>query len=50
VFPFARERLREEQSGVAGQQPFSQIATVRDGRVIFIEYFLDDEHPSPRLR
>jgi ketosteroid isomerase-like protein len=34
-------RMRGEQSGIGGQQPFSQIATVRDGRVIFIEYFLD---------
>jgi ketosteroid isomerase-like protein len=32
---------RGQQSGVAGQQPHSELATLRDGRVVFIEYFLD---------
>jgi ketosteroid isomerase-like protein len=38
-----RYGIRGHESGVAGQQPVSEIATIRDGRVIFIEYFLDHE-------
>ena len=34
---------RGQQSGVTGQQPVSDIVTVRDGLIIFIEYFLDHE-------
>jgi ketosteroid isomerase-like protein len=41
--------MRGERSGIAGQQPFSQIATVRDDHVIFIEYFLDHEHALAAL-
>ena len=32
---------RGQHSGVTGQQPVSYIATVRDGLIIFMEYFLD---------
>jgi ketosteroid isomerase-like protein len=32
-----------QQSGVAGEQRFSEIATLREGRVILTEYFLDHE-------
>jgi ketosteroid isomerase-like protein len=35
--------VRGQQSGVTGQQPVSDIVTVRDGLIIFIEYFLDHE-------
>jgi ketosteroid isomerase-like protein len=33
--------MHGQQSGIGGEQPVSEIATVREGRVIFIEYFLD---------
>jgi ketosteroid isomerase-like protein len=33
--------MRGQQSGIQGEQPVSEIATVREGRVIFVEYFLD---------
>jgi ketosteroid isomerase-like protein len=32
---------RGDQSGVSVEQSVSELATIRDGRVIFIEYFLD---------
>ena len=35
--------MRGQQSGIQGEQPVSEIATVREGRVIFLEYFLDHE-------
>jgi ketosteroid isomerase-like protein len=30
-------------SGVEGEQRYSEIATLREGRAVFIEYFLDHE-------
>ena len=35
--------MRGQQSGVEVEQPVSEIAAVRDGRIIFVEYFLDHE-------
>ena len=32
-----------QHSGVAGEQRFSEIATLREGRVILVEYFLDPD-------
>jgi ketosteroid isomerase-like protein len=34
---------RGAQSGVEGEQTFSELATFREGRVVFIEYFLEHE-------
>ena len=41
--------MRGHESGVAGQQPVAEIATVRDGRIIFVEYFLDHEQARTAL-
>ena len=41
--------MRGHESGVAGQQPVAEIATLRDGRVIFSEYFLDHEQAFKAL-
>ena len=35
--------IRGQQSGVEGEQRFTKISTYREGRIIFIEYFLDHE-------
>jgi ketosteroid isomerase-like protein len=35
--------MHGRQSGIEGEQSVSELATVREGRVIFIEYFLDHE-------
>jgi ketosteroid isomerase-like protein len=35
--------IRGRSSGVEGEQRLSEIATFREGRVVFIEYFLDHE-------
>jgi len=37
-------QARGERSGIAGDLSWSQINTIRDGLVIFIEYFLDHAH------
>ena len=34
---------RGQHSGLEGQQRWSQIVTIRDGRYTFREYFLDHE-------
>jgi len=38
-----RWHARGSQSGVEGEQTVSEISTFRDGRVVFIEYFLEHE-------
>jgi ketosteroid isomerase-like protein len=35
--------MRGQQSGIQGDQPVSEIATVRGGRIILVEYFLDHD-------
>ena len=35
--------MHGQQSGIEGEQSVSEIATVRGGRSIFVEYFLDHE-------
>jgi hypothetical protein len=41
--------IRGQHSGVEGEQHFSQIATYREGRVIFIEFFLDQAQAREAL-
>jgi SnoaL-like protein len=41
--------IRGGTSGVEGEQPFSEIATFREGLVVFIEYFLDHERALAAL-
>ena len=38
-----RWHARGTQSGVEGEQSVSEISTFREGRVVFIEYFLEHE-------
>jgi hypothetical protein len=41
--------IRGQHSGVEGEQRFSEIATFREGRVIFVEYFLEHEQALEAL-
>jgi ketosteroid isomerase-like protein len=44
-----RWAISGRSSGVEGEQPFSEIVTFRDGRTVFIEYFLDHQQALEAL-
>jgi ketosteroid isomerase-like protein len=41
--------LRGQQSGLEGEQRYSQIASYRDGRGVLVEFFLDHEQALEAL-
>lgn len=44
------ERENEQHSGIEGERCFSEIGTIRDGRVILPEFFLEHDRALEALR
>jgi hypothetical protein len=45
----SRWNIRGQHSGVEGEQRFSSITTYREGRVVFIEFFIEHEQALEAL-